>query len=55
MLLKFLGGTEVVVYYIQYYSEEMAGGKQGKREQHAHQSVSKARWFFYLLSFSVSF
>lgn len=54
MLLKFLGGT-VVVYYTQYYSEEMVQGKQGKREQHAHQSVSKARWFFYLLSFSVSF
>jgi len=53
MLLKFLGGT-VVVHYTQYSSEEMVV-KQGKREQHAHQSVSKARWFFYLLSFSVSF
>jgi len=51
MLLKFLGGT--VVHYAQYSSEEMADKQEG--EQHAHQSVSKARWFFYLLSFSISF
>lgn len=43
MLLKLFGGT---VYCTQYSRKETAVDKQGKRGQRAHQSVSKAPWFF---------